>query len=1063
MQTFPAPRAVFESGSFANFAERNATMVLAIAFVFLTSAVHAQSAIEFNRDIRTILSDNCFACHGPDKNARQGDLRLDERQSALESGAIVPGSSAKSSTLERVLSEDPELVMPPPKTGKKLTPKQIETLKQWIDSGAEYQSHWAYIPVPKAIPVPKNSIRNKAGQAWAVNEIDQFVAERLERQGIAPSLSSDKMRWLRRVSFDLTGLPPSLADIDAFLADNSDASYSTVVDRLLASNAYGERMASMWLDVARYADTFGYQFDAEMNVWPWRDWVIRTFNRNLPYDQFIVEQIAGDMLPNATQDQRLATTFNRLHRQTNEGGSIEEEFRQLYIADRTVTAGTAFLGLTLECSRCHDHKYDPVTQKDFYQLANYFSNIDEHGLYSHFTTTAPTPTLLLYSGDQEQRHHDLVTQSETAAVETKKVLESSHASFVAGDAAKAGQDAEWPTPKPDQRFPLDGAEPGVVGNATRCNGDDAIDCPGVPAFTRTEPLSLSIWVQPSEIAPRVMLVHQSVAAEDSAFRGLQLVLENGRPQFSLIHFWPGNAIRVESKEAIPLNEWSLIGVTYDGSSRADGVRLFVNGIQVPTTTERDQLTRDFQYRAAWGDSNGGKSGLSIGARFRDIGFRNSLVDDLQVFQRELSTMEVGAIYLDASSGKREVFTKAGLPNIAMKWDHYRLHDDKTCTDAVAKLRELRKQEDELVSQIPQIMTMRVATNPRKTFILGRGAYDAPQAEVKAGLPTVIAANSQKWAEVPVEKRDRLHLAKWLTSTENPLTARVTVNRFWHLFYGRGLVASLEDFGSQGIPPTHPELLDWLARDFMDNGWDVKRLCKQIVLSATYRQNSQPENPELLSLDPENRWLARGPRHRLSAEQVRDAALSVSGLLSPTIGGPSVKPYQPAGLWEEAGTGKSYSQSTGDGLYRRSLYTFWRRTAPPPSMLTFDATSRETCTAKRELTTTPLQALVLQNDPQYIEASRVLADQLLQTPDLNQRWQKAFQMLLTRQPSEKEAAIVQHAFETQREYFQSDKEAAKALVSVGERPRDVSHDEVELATTTLIVNMIMCYDEFFMKR
>ncbi len=1056
------------------FALKHLVMVLFASSVASRAIAADQPEIEFNRDIRSLLSDNCFSCHGPDKHGRQADLRLDERSSAIESGAIVPGSATTSSVLERIRSTDPDQVMPPPKTGKSLTAEQVERLARWIDGGAEYQSHWAFLPVPKTVAVPD-------GEA---SVIDRFLAKNFQRLDLQPSPPADKMRWLRRVTLDLTGLPPTIQDMEAFEQDASATAYERVVDRLLVTDGYGERMANMWLDVARYADTFGYQADVEMQVWPWRDWVIRAFNSNLPFDQFITWQVAGDLLPNPTMDQRLATTFNRLHRQTNEGGSVEEEFRQIYVADRTVTAGTAFLGLTLECSRCHDHKYDPILQTDFYQLSSYFANIDEHGLYSHFTSTAPTPAMLLYSGDQEQRHSDLLRRIGEAEKGYLQTVELAHKAFVAGErsvrsdanepnasSTEKGRSDEkdlkasdvWPVPVPEHRFPLDGAEPGRVGNATRCNGDDAIDCPGVPSLTRTEPFSFSLWLQPVEYSDRAIIVHQSVAAEDSAFRGMQLVLSNGRPQFSLIHFWPGNAIRVESVPAIPLNEWSQIGVTYDGSSHASGIRVFINGEQVATTIQRDQLTRDFQYRAAWGDSNGGKSGLAIGARFRDIGFRNSLVDDLQVFLKELSSLEMASLFVDSQPDQREKWERNGLPSESMKWDFVRLRNQESCVEAYRQLQSIRKEEDALVSQVPQIMTMRSALLPRKTFVLGRGAYDAPQAEVQPDLPSAIARSSPRWASTPLEQRDRLQLARWLTADENPLTSRVTVNRFWHLFFGRGIVASLEDFGSQGTPPTHPELLDWIARDFMDHGWDAKRLCKQIVLSDAYRRNSQPANADVVMRDPDNKWLARGPRHRLSAEQVRDAALAVSGLLVPSIGGPSVKPYQPAGLWEEAGTGKSYSQSSGAGLYRRSLYTFWRRTAPPPSMLTFDATSRETCTAKRDLTTTPLQALVLQNDPQYIEASRVLADQLVGIANLEERWQRAFRMMLTRSPSTEESRVVQEAYDEQRAYFASDEEAAMALIAVGEKPRQPDHDAIDLAATTIVVNMILCYDEFFMKR
>lgn len=1038
----------------------------------------ATSDIEFNRDIRPILSDACFACHGPDQHARQAELRLDDRDNALASGAIVAGDPDASGIMDRILSQDPDVVMPPPRTDKALSATQIDLFRRWIAGGAKYQRHWSMDP-PRPDITPPSPPQPWSG--WPRHPIDRFALGTMLDHGMTPAPEVDALRWLRRARFDLTGLPPTLEEIREIQIDDSEAARERMVDRWLDSPAYGERMASMWLDVARYADTFGYQADVNMDVWPWRDWVIRAFSENLPYDQFITWQIAGDQLPDATLDQRLATTFNRLHRQTNEGGSIEEEFRQVYIADRTVTAGTAFLGLTLECSRCHDHKYDPILQKDFYALAAYFADIDEHGLYSHFTRATPTPALSLYTEGQKETLDGLQDSIAQAEAELQAWILGKRKEWDAAQVVSVSTSSLSPvTPEADApatpwSFPLEGSEPGVVGNATRFNGDDAVSVslnkPDADDATKTQqvtlgrpdPFSLSLWVRPTLHADRVIVLHQSVAAEDAAFRGMQLVLEQGKPQFSLIHFWPGDAIRIEAFEEIPVERWTQLGVTYDGSSRADGLQLFVNGERVAAQVLRDQLTRDFRYRSEWGDSNGNGVALGLGARFRDIGFRDGCIDELNVFDRELSCAEMARTMVQSPSVDSSM-RAAVLARAESAWDPRGLRGDPEYDALLNRLTELRRKENEWVVGVRQIMTMRSALKPRTMHVLERGAYDAPRAVVSPQPLQQFIAHDSAPADQSTSGM-RLELAQWMVDPNHPLVSRVAVNRFWSVFFGRGIVASLEDFGSQGQVPTHPELLDWLSRDFVAHGWDVKRLCKQIVLSATYRQSSTPTLMAWEANDPDNRWLARGPRHRLSAEQLRDAALFATGLLVPTVGGPSVMPYQPPGLWEEAGTGKSYAQAKGEGLYRRSMYTFWRRTAPPPSMLAFDATSRETCTARRETTTTPLQALVLLNDPQYIEAARAIAESVCKSHpvDSTARWEELALRLISRPLAANELAIVEQLHSEQRSYFAEDVEAAKAFLAVGDRAVDPSLDGVELAATTVVAQTLMCFDEFVMKR
>jgi hypothetical protein len=1035
--------------------------------------------IEFNRDIRPILSDACFACHGPDPHARQADLRLDVREQAIAQGALTPENPDASSIIERILSNDPDQVMPPPKTGKSISESQRETLKEWIRQGAHYQPHWAFVPVDKQITAPEIAAENLTQipslktdadsilQTWNQRPIDRFVLDKMIAQGLAPAPETDPLSWLRRVCLDLTGLPPSIAMVESIRADSSESNRATIVDQLLDSKAYGERMANLWLDVARYADTFGYQSDVNMDVWPWRDWVIDAFSKNLPYDQFITWQLAGDLLPNATQEQKLATTFNRLHRQTNEGGSIEEEFRQVYIADRTVTAGTAFLGLTLECSRCHDHKYDPIGQKDFYSLAAYFADIDEHGLYSHFTRATPTPALNLYSPEQAAEHRKLLSEIQA--------LERSSADWISQH-PKETPATDTNPPKATWEFPLEGSLPGIAGNATKFNGDDAVAFPlNSPHPTekdktlqtqlgRETPFSFSLWVKPDHHAPRVVVAHQSVAAEDAAFRGLQLVLEQGRPQFSLIHFWPGDAIRVESTETIPTQTWTHLAVCYDGSSRASGIRIYINGLATKLETIRDQLTRDFRYRSQWGDSNAGTVQFALGARFRDVGFRDGLMDDLKVFDHELSSRDIANLYIATAVELDPAKRTALLESAQASWEPVLLRGHPEYDRRIQQLTEKRKQENELIASIRTVMTMAPALVRRPTHVLHRGAYDAP-GEIVEPLP--LSRLTDRWTRKPSDSPPtRLELAQWLISEDNPLTSRVAVNRWWSVFFGRGIVASLEDFGSQGAVPTHPELLDWLASDFVASGWDLKRYCKQIVLSATYRQSSVARDPNWEAIDPENKYLFHGPRHRLSAEQVRDAALVISGLLVLKVGGPSVMPYQPPGVWEEAGTGKSYSQAQGEGLYRRSMYTFWRRTAPPPSMLAFDATSRETCTARRETTTTPLQALVLLNDPQYIEAARSVAQLVMQSgnaTDLGRRLEQLSLRILNRPLTAAESSIVHDAYHEQREYFREHPKAAEEYLQIGDSKPDAKIDTTELAATSVVAGMLMCFDDFIMKR
>ncbi len=1083
--------------------------------------------VDFNLHIRPLLSDRCFKCHGPDEQARKGKLRLDTREGALKELAdgwpvIKPGDPEKSELVQRIFATDDDDLMPPPKSNLKLSPAERELLKRWIAEGAEFKSHWSFIPVAQVTP-PQPSDKQ-----WVRNPIDSFVLARLETDNLHPAPEASRETLIRRLALDLTGLPPTLEEIDSFLADKSPDAYERVVEKYLASPAYGERMAMDWLDLARYADTFGYQADVDFDMSPWRDWVIQAFNENLPYDQFILWQIAGDLLPNATREQRLATAFNRLHRQTNEGGSIEEEWRTEYVADRVNTMGMAMLGLTLECARCHDHKYDPVTQRDYYSLFAFFNSIDESGLYSHFTRATPTPTLLLWPEDKSQEQAALSSRLVKAERRLEQAVHEAKPAFDAW----LESDGVVREPQPTARFTfetvvsnttpdsvnstnfarlVDGPKlvSGREGNALQFSGDNELVCKSVGEFNRTDAFSFSLWLKPMERQDRAVILHRSRAWTDSGSRGYELVLDQGRPFFGLIHFWPGNAIGVRARQTLPTNEWSHVAVTYDGSSRAAGARLYLNGEFQESEVIRDNLYKDIVHRKEWGDSDVGNIHLTLAGRFRDNGFKNGLIDDFQVFDVCLTEVEVKLIArgeggsnkpltLTFSPGERGQQSPRASPLNAVEQsqaseprtnrrtipplpeaegrpssvaaprrvegegeallEYFLARHYEPYQTALAELKQLREKENHLINDVREIMTMQELPQPRPTFLLKRGAYDAPGDRVQPDTPSSILAFP---ADQP---RDRLGLARWMIDRQNPLTSRVVVNRIWRMHFGRGIVPSQEDFGSQGKLPTHPELLDWLAGWFMESGWDVKALHRLIVTSATYRQSSSAPR-ELVERDPDNTLLARGSKHRLLAEQIRDGALAASGLLNRTLGGPSVKPYQPAGLWEQSGTGKTYTQDKGDKLYRRSLYTFWRRTAPPPAMLTFDATSREVCSAKRETTATPLQALVLMNDPQFVEAARVLAEKLLrESPnDESARINGAFRSLTGRAPDEKDSAVLRQLLAEQKSFYVKDAEAAKKILSTGESKWDESLPQADFAATTMLVSAIMNFDEFVTQR
>ena len=1019
------------------------------------SAPASAGPVDFTRQIRPLLSDRCFRCHGPDASRRKAELRLDLREGAFKKlpagwAIVQPGDPAKSELIRRITTEDIEDAMPPAESHLSLSEEEKALLTRWVAEGADYKPHWSFAPASTITPP-------SAPGSAPLNPIDAFVRARLEPEGLTPAPAAPPEVLIRRVAFDLTGLPPSLDEIDAFLADQSPGAFERMLDRYLASPAYGERMAMDWLDLARYADTYGYQNDFERDMSAYRDWVIAAFNRNLPYDQFLTWQLAGDLLPNATREQRIATAFNRLHRQTNEGGSVEEEFRTEYVVDRVNTFGTSMLGLTVECARCHDHRFDPITQRDYYGLFAFFNNIDESGLYSHFTAATPSPSLLLWPAGKEDAHQHLTAKMAALEAQIREMSRAARQAFA------AQRTRAIPPPAPISHLAFDRVDgdktpdtvltrsaelkdaPVPVDAGLRFSGDNSVVHPGVPIFARTDPFSLAVRLQPAELQDRAVVLHQSRAWTDAGSRGFELTLDRGRPVFALVHFWPGNAVAVRAVKPLPLAAWSQLVITYDGSSRATGIRLYLNGAPLATEVIRDRLYKDITYDPAAGDNVGEQPRLTIGARFRDSGFRNGLIDDLQIFSTELTAAEVTVM-----AGRR--------PSSGAAFEHFFARNYEPRIAAAGELWRLRTAENALMAAVPEIMVMEEMRTPRPAHRLDRGAYDAPREIVARDTPASLPPFPRG------QPRNRLGLARWLTGPDNPLAARVAVNRVWRMHFGRGIVATQEDFGSQGRLPTHPELLDYLAARFIESGWDVKALHRLIVSSATFQQSSHVP-AGIAARDPDNQLLARGPKRRLAAESIRDSALAASGLLNRTIGGRSVKPYQPAGLWEQAGTGKTYKQDTGANLYRRSLYTFWKRTSPPPSMVTFDAMSREVCTARRETTTTPLQSLVLLNDPQFVEAARRVAEHALRRfpSDGAARRRLVFRALIGRLPDEVEAGILARLFEEQRALFAVRAEDAARLLAVGDARADEALDRVDLAALTMVASAIMSFDEFVVVR
>ena len=1042
--------------------------VIAALSLLLVGAASAASPIAggdrvvFNRDIRPILSDNCFVCHGPDEKKRISGLRLDIREGAIRDlggrAAIVPGDPDASELIKRVGHADPNLRMPPAYagTGKVVSDAEIAVLRRWIEQGAEYQGHWSFLPVRRPALPPGDA--NLA-------PIDRFVRERLEQEGLQPAPPASREALIRRVTLDLTGLPPTLEEIDAFLADNSPKAYEKVIDRLLASPRYGERMAIRWLDGARYADTNGYQTDAERVMWRWRDWVIESFNNNKPFDEFTIEQLAGDLLPNPTLDQLIATGFNRNHRANSEGGIVAAEYLVEYVVDRVDTTSTVFMGLTLGCARCHDHKYDPLSQKEFYSFYSFFNNIPERGQVFKFGNTPPmipAPTRAQQAEMQaaDERLAQAEQRLEKLSGSIAKGVRQFEGKLASGDAEirwesdldlEAGYDFEDGRGGWSFAAGMPAYTEGAVGRAVELDGERHVDVGDRGEYGYLDAFTLSAWINPTDpngaIISRTNLDRES---RELGWGGYGLYFVKGKLQFNLITRWLDDGLRVESSEALPLNEWRHVAVTYDGSRLASGIHFYVNGKKVPKTVILDLMNQQTAVKEPLRIGMGGGLGK---------GFEGA-IDGVRVFAAALDEPMMAVL---AESGTLNELARTEADPIPQSvQDKLRLaylneHGSAKHRQAWAEVVRLRREREALQKSLPTVMVMQELPEPRETHLLERGAYDAPGEPVERLVPATLGALPDG------ARKDRLGLARWLVSPENPLTSRVAVNRLWDQFFGRGLVKTVEDFGSQGEWPSHPDLLDWLAVEFRESGWDVKGLVKTMLLSETYRQASKA-SAELLERDPDNSLLARGPRMRLPAEMVRDQALFAAGLLVEKVGGKSVKPYQPAGLWEEM-SGQTYTPDTGEGLYRRSLYTFWKRTSPPPFMMNFDAAGREACVVKQTRTNTPLQALNLMNDVTYVEASRMLAERMMREggEDVDGRIARGFRLLLARLPRAEERDALRTTYSHYLERYKADETAALALLSEGEHPRDASLNTAEHAATTAVASLLLNLDETVTKQ
>jgi|JI10StandDraft_1071094.scaffolds.fasta_scaffold18331_3 hypothetical protein len=1033
--------------------------------------------IDYNIHVKPILSDKCFSCHGPDKAKQEAGLRLDIASFAFDDlpespgkVAIDPGDLHGSELFHRILSDDPEYRMPNKKSNLSLSAKEKAILIKWIKEGAEYKPHWAFVnPEKPDVPEIKDD-------QWIINPIDNFIGRKLELEKLKPSIQAKKEILLRRLSLDLTGLPPTIAEINSFLKDKSPNAYEKQVDRLLKSPHYGEKMALNWLDMARFSDSHGYTVDRLIDMSPYRDWVIRSYNQNLPYDKFIQWQLAGDLMPNASKEMRIATAFNRIHQQNMEGGIIEEEFQTEYVIDRVNTTGVAVMGLPLGCARCHDHKYDPISQKNYYELYGFFNRVKEAGQIS-WDDAMPSPTMLLPTEQQEKILNYIkskVSFQEKSLIKTKIASQTAFQNWIKEKKYQVLSKESIPNQGLQAYYNFSNASlkssyPVTAASALKSssidkpvfanrengkslvlNGDQWYDLNKVGVFRKSDPFSINISVFIPKDFKEGVLFHKCVSERLYNFRGYHLYLKDNRLTVNMSHAAPSNAISRITQKPVIRNQWVQLTMTYDGSSKADGLKLFENGIEQKLVTTMDQLTKDILMYSKE------QPGLQIGAWDRGLGFKGGQVDDIMVYNRELTDYEVKVIGKKASWASIVQKEPAQLTrtDLAILNKYYTSVLDPEVKAEAKKLHDIRTELADSVNKIRELMVMQDSPEPKKTFILNRGNYDSPGEMVFPNTPQSILPFPDN---LP---KNRYGLAQWLTDDKHPLTARVAVNRYWQNFFGTGLVKTSEDFGNQGELPSHPELLDWLAVTFKESGWDTKKLCKLIVMSATYRQDSRAGSDAKLK-DPENRFLSHGPSRRMDAEMIRDNALMASGLLNNKIGGKSVKPYQPDGLWEINNT--SYTADTGNAVYRRSLYVLVKRSVPNPTLNTFDATERSYCVVRRQSTNTPLQALVLLNDPTFVEAAKVLGQQITLSEGQPEAITNIYRKLTGISPDKAELKLLQSLQSEELKKFRADIKRTKGWLSAGQFKLNKDLEPAKVAANAVVASVILNSDATLTKR
>ena len=1047
---------------------------------------------EITNSIRRLFSDRCYTCHGPDDKARSTEMRLDRDDVvAFQTGSgrqfAVAGKLVESEIWDRINSADPDVVMPPPSSKIDLNDHQKALVKTWIERGAKYKAkHWSFEPIPSSVAIPSHS--DSGLHHLNRTPIDAFVGATLSAAHLTMQPMADRTLLARRASLAITGRLPDSDEVQYFVQSREPNAYEAYVDSLLASPQFGERVATNWLDLSRYADTHGYQTDRYRDVWPYRDWVVSAINQDLPYDQFVTWQLAGDMLPNPSDEQKLATAFNRLHRQNEEGGSTEEEFRVEYMTDRVNTLGTAIMGLTFQCSRCHDHKYDPFTQKEYFQLCDMFDNIEESGLTSYWTDSMPGPTMLLLDKAQQQ-------QVETLENAMASVRQAFKADLVKLEKSQAVEDwygslTGWPMPddstlsaefafdkpadesakqivnrihadKPGNcegpiQWANDGKHTGVL-----LDGDNALVFPKTGVFSRTQEFTICVDLKVPKVFDRAVVLHRSKSWTDAGSRGYQLLIEDGHFCFDIVHYWPSSAIRVRCTDSVPLSQWMQIALVYGGTNRAEDAHIYIDGKLAPTEIVRNSLHKDILYERV-------DVSLSIGARNRDRGLPGGMVDNLQIYDVALTAVEIEGMATDVPWVTWPELTDAQKA----RWrEHYAQRIDPQCKYHIESHQHYFKSLTEIVQGAKEMMVMSETAKNHPTHFLNRGAYDSPGEQVEPGVHQALMNQGEAMP------KNRLELARWLTSDHHPLTARVAVNHIWQQMFGRGLVVTAEDLGIQGQPPSHPALLDYLSREFMRGGWSRKAMFRTIATSHAFMQSSKMDDVAS-KIDADAALLSHYPVQRLTAEQIRDGALQAGGLLSERLGGKPAYPYQPAGLWEEK-SGLKYPQGKNEELYRRSLYTIWKRTSPPPSMMIFDSAGREVCSARREVTVTSLQALVLMNDPQFVEASRAIATAALgiassseispshwDPENIDRGIQKVVRDLTSLDCPEVLLDRLRRAFEEQVQVFRSQPEQAAKLLGVGQWKGIDSKEpetQVKLAAFALIVNAILNTDGFTVMR